>query len=43
MNFALDVLYSSLQEFFSTLLGSVFLVPLNIVSEIIIRFFTGAS
>jgi hypothetical protein len=43
MNFTLDVLYTTLQSVLSALFSSVFLTPLTILTETIIRIFTGGA
>ncbi len=43
MNFALDVLFSSMTEVITAFFSSIFLVPLTIFSETIIRLFTGGA
>lgn len=43
MNFALDVFFASFQEVITTFFSSIFLVPLTIFSETIIRLFTGGA
>lgn len=43
MNFALDILYSSMTEVITAFFSSIFLVPLTIFTETVIRVFTGGA
>ena len=43
MNFASDVFFASIQDVIATFLNFLFLVPLTLFNETIIRIFTGGA